>query len=324
MSDRTHPLRSRAGRASLERGTVLDRPRGRWRPMSVARLVLLALALAACDRETVSRDADWDGADDAAFEAVVAVNRASQISTRAVLVRVELKTLSARTTAFVRNWTRQPGASAALFLRAEFGPKPFWDADSLAAEVVARTRTAVVAQANARDAWTGRDTVDSALMAEMFRLADAAWENAVDVAERSANAWDPLWSGVGAVELSSLSAARVAVEEFLAAWEENVDAEEAMWAAWDTVKASRGLNARDAAQQPEWQSSPAYTAYETAFSLHDETLAALNAADAALDNSKSRELTVLANAAAREAVDAANAAAKAWAAISTSVWQSES
>ena len=83
-------------------------------------------------------------------------------------------------------------------------------------------------------------------------------------------------------------------------------------------------NGEVAAQQAVWESSAAYAAWEAADTVSGVALETLNAADALLDYSKSRELTVLAAMAAREAVDAAHAAADAWAAVSTSVRQRES
>ena len=394
MTDPSHRIgAARAGRSMNAESCWICRRTG-WGPVSFARPVLLALALAACNGEVPRRDAGLDGVEDAALEASAAVNRASQIATRALLVRVEPDIEpGAWYEDVIRTSTRGPGGIGSM-VRAELGPGPFWDADSLAATVVARVRTALAAQANAQDVWTGADTVDSALAAEMFRLADAAWDNTVAAAEASAVAWEALSSGVGAVDLASLSATRADVDEFLSAWENVVDAAEAMWAVWDTVTTSQdsaalavedavkaamadysyrlsqealdsarnalvdlvgewevflaeggegraaalwsaiswqrgltdgaALNARIAAQQAAWESSTAYAAWEAADSVSGAAGTALNAADAALDNSKSRELTVLGAMAAREAVDAAHAAAEAWAAVSTSVRQPES
>ncbi|MDE2782470.1 MAG: hypothetical protein OXK77_05910 [Gemmatimonadota bacterium] len=362
--------------------------------VGVARPVLAALALAACAGQAPRLDVVWDRADDAALEAAAAVNRASQIATRALLVRVEPEIdPEAWYADVIRTSTRGPGGIGDM-VRAELGPGPFWDADSLAALVVAHMETAVEAQTNAQDAWNDRDTVDSALVTEMFRLADAAWENTVDAAEASASAWNALSSGVGAVDPASLSATEAAVEEMRAAWESLVDASSTAWAVWDTVTTSqdsaalavedavnsavadysyrlpqeaqdsarnalvelvgdwevflaergegraaglwsaiswqRGLtegaavNARTAAQQAAWESSAAYAAWEAADSVSVVALDALNAADALLDYSKSRELTVLAAMAAREALDEAHAAAEAWAAVLMSVRQPES
>ena len=209
------------------------------RVWSVTGLVVFVLALAACDGEMRGRDAARDGVDDAARVAQAAVNKASQIATRALLVRVEPEIDPGVWYAdAIRTATRGPGGIEAM-MRAELGPGPFWDADSLAAAVVVSVRTAVVAQANAQDAWAGRDTVDSAVTAEMFRLADAAWENTVDAAEASAAAWDALSSGIGAVDPASLSATGAAVEEFLAAYQAATAAGEAFWAAWEPVPKSR-------------------------------------------------------------------------------------
>ncbi len=366
------------------------------RVWSVARLVIFVLALAACDGEMRHRNARWDGLDDAARVAQAAVNRASQIATRALLVRVEPEIDPGAWYAdAIRSATRGPGGIGAT-KRAELGPGPFWDADSLAAAVVASVRTAVVAQANAQDAWAGRDTVDSAVTAEMFRLANAAWENTVDAAEASATAWDALSSDIGAVDPASLSATGAAVEEFLAAYQAATAAGEAYWAAWEPVPESRDsalLAVYDAVyaatiEYPsilpseavdsawaalvdlvgDWEAlqamqgkgraaaiwrairtleglprqavntataavldaaessadSALVASYEAADRVNDVAIARLDAADAPLDNSKSRELTVLAAMAAREAVAAAHAAAEVWAAVSTSFRPPES
>ncbi|MDE2803671.1 MAG: hypothetical protein OXN18_00845 [Gemmatimonadota bacterium] len=139
-------------------------------------------------------------------------------------------------------------------MRGELGPSRlrtglFWDADSLAAAVVARVRTAVVAQANAHDALTSRDTLDSTVIGALFRLADAAWENAEGAATLSAAAWDSLSRGVGSIDPASLSATEVAVEEMRAAWQNLVDASAAADALWDRVRTSpesAALAVRDA------------------------------------------------------------------------------
>lgn len=363
---------------------------------SGARSIMFVLALAACDGEMRHRDTQWDGVDDAARVAEAAVNKASQIATRALLVRVEPDIEpGAWYVDAIRTSTRGPGGIGAM-MRTELGPGPFWDADSLAAAVVASVRSAVAAQKNAQEAWADRDTVDSAVTAEMFRLADAAWENTVDAAEASATAWDALSSGVGAVDPASLSAAGTAVEEFLAAYQAATAAGEAYWAAWEPVPESRdstliavydavsdatseysyrlpseaGDSARAAlvdlvgyweaidARQGKGRAAAIWKAiqtleglptqavnaamdavrdamnssadsalvavYEAADSVHDAAIRTLNEADAPLDNTKARELTVLAAMAAREAVAAAHAVAEAWAAVSMSVRQPDS
>ena len=370
-----------------------DRTHHRW---SVARSVMFVLALAACDGEMRHRDAAWGAVDDAAHVAETAVNEASQVATRALLVRVEPEIEpGAWYVDAIRTATRGPGGIGAM-MRTELGPGPFWEADSLAAAVVTSVRAAVAAQANAQEAWAGRDTVHSAVTAEMFRLADAAWANTVDAAEASATAWGALSSGVGAVDPASLSAARTAVEEFLAAYQAATAAGEAFWAAWEPVPESRdstliavydavnaamieypailpseavdsawaalvdlvgyweAIDARQgkgraaaiwrAIQTLEGLPSQAVNAatdavreamnssadsalvavYEAADSVNDAAIEALDAADAPLDSSKSRELTVLSAMAAREAAAAAHAAAEAWAAVSMSVRQPES
>lgn len=221
MSNRTH--RIAAARFS---GSVTTKSHGTDRRadcvrFAVAGPVLFALALAACDAEVLSRDAEWDSLDDAALEAAAAVDEASLMAVVALKTHHDQDPHPYRV---MRNVVTRTG--------------PFFDAQSLAWGVKSRVSTAMEAQANVQDALASGDTVDKRVVAELFRLADAAWENTVDAAEASASALDGLAVGVGTVDAASLAATQATAEEMLAALEHNHDVSAATTPLWDSVTRS--------------------------------------------------------------------------------------
>ena len=318
MSDRTNGIRSGARRESAR--PEISRCTGRRKDcdrFAVAGPVLLALALAACEGEVPRRDGGWDGANDAALEASAAVNSASLIAVLALRTHHGHDPRPGRVMRGVESWTG-----------------PFWDAQALAWAVEARVSTAMAAQANAQDAWGGRDTVDSALRAEMFRLADAGWEHTVDAAEASAAAWDALSSGVGAVNAAALSATRAAVEEMRAARENFFDAAASARVLWDSVTTSPDsaavavADAVDAAMVDYYRlpDEAADSTWNLLFDLEDGGSPAHRALYRAIgwQSGLIREVAATAERAAQQAVWESSAAYAAWeAAYSEEVVASE-
>ena len=126
------------------------------------------------------------------------------------------------------------------------------DGAALAEATREAVEAARAAQAEARE-WTERGSADAALLAEAFRMTDAAWERAVEAAEAAVVVWDVALSvaaanGMGSGDIATLVAAD-------SAWERDAAWHAAMIEAntWDSLPPSiaGGLRA-------EWADSLAH------------------------------------------------------------------